>query len=110
PSAPFLRASAASAGVSAFANTLMVLFISTHCINRTVSFELLMEGGDSPCLLLITSEVIKGKQGLSPPSISSSKDTVRLMQWVDMKRTIRVLANADTPADAAEARKNGAEG
>jgi pyruvate,orthophosphate dikinase len=57
-----------------------------------------------------TGEVIKGKQALSPPSISSSKDTVRLMQWVDMKRTIKVLANADTPADAAEARKNGAEG
>lgn len=57
-----------------------------------------------------TGEVIKGRQPLSPPSISSSKDTVRLMQWVDMKRTIKVLANADTPADAAEARKNGAEG
>jgi pyruvate,orthophosphate dikinase len=57
-----------------------------------------------------TGEVINGKMSLSPPSISSSKDTVRLMQWVDMKRTIKVEANADTPADAAEARKNGAEG
>ena len=32
------------------------------------------------------------------------------MDWVDKRRNIKVLANADTPADAAEARRNGAQG
>eukprot|EP01039_Chlorochromonas_danica_P001176 gene1179-1285_t len=57
-----------------------------------------------------TGEVILGKQELHPPSIESSADTVQLMKWVDERRTIRVLANADTPEDAREARKNGAQG
>lgn len=57
-----------------------------------------------------TGEVIQGKQDLKPPSIGESEDTVRLMQWVDDRRNIRVMANADTPADATEARRNGAQG
>lgn len=77
---------------------------------KSTGTPLTLKEGDWLSLNGDTGEVIKGKQSLSPPSISSSKDTVRLMQWVDMKRTIKVLANADTPADAAEARKNGAEG
>lgn len=69
-----------------------------------------LKAGDWISLNGDTGEVVLGKQALSPPSINSSKDTVRLMQWVDYKRNIKVLANADTPADAAEARKNGADG
>eukprot|EP01038_Epipyxis_sp_PR26KG_P006074 gene6074-8363_t len=57
-----------------------------------------------------SGEILVGKQVLKPPSISSSSDTKRFMEWVDEKKTIRILANADTPADAAEARRNGAEG
>jgi len=57
-----------------------------------------------------TGEIIQGSLPLHPPSIDGSQDTVRLMQWVDNKRTIRVMANADTPEDAAEARRNGAQG
>lgn len=57
-----------------------------------------------------TGEVVLGKQELHPPAIDSSEDTVQLMKWVDERRTIRILANADTPDDAAEARKNGAQG
>jgi len=56
-----------------------------------------------------TGEIIVGKQTLKPPSLDSIY-TRTFMKWVDDKRTIRVLANADTPADAAEARKNGAQG
>lgn len=69
-----------------------------------------LKAGDYLSLNGDTGEVIKGKQALSPPSIDSSKDTVRLMQWVDDRRTIRVMANADSPSDAAEARRNGAQG
>jgi pyruvate,orthophosphate dikinase len=32
------------------------------------------------------------------------------MSWVDGRRKLRVLANADSAADATEARKNGAQG
>ena len=66
--------------------------------------------GDEISLNGDTGEVIRGAQALSPPSIDSSPDTVTLMQWVDEKRAVKVFANADTPADAAEARKNGAQG
>lgn len=66
--------------------------------------------GDMLSLNGDTGEVILGKQELHPPSIDSSTDTVQLMKWVDERRTIRVLANADTPEDALEARKNGAQG
>ena len=52
-----------------------------------------------------------GKMALKPPSLSSG-EIRRFMQWVDDKRSnkIKVLTNADTPADAAEARRNGAQG
>ena len=43
-----------------------------------------------------------------PASISG--DFGRLMGWADMYRNIKVRTNADTPGDAAQARKFGAEG
>jgi len=57
-----------------------------------------------------TGEVILDKLPLKPPSLESSTATKVFMEWVDKKRNIKVLANADTPADAAEARRNGAQG
>jgi pyruvate,orthophosphate dikinase len=58
-----------------------------------------------------TGEVLLGEMALKPPSMSSG-EIRRFMQWVDDKRSnkIKVLTNADTPADAAEARRNGAQG
>lgn len=35
---------------------------------------------------------------------------MEFMRWVDQRRSIRVLANADSPADARAARANGAQG
>lgn len=55
-----------------------------------------------------TGEVLEGQQTVAPPAITGDLKT--FMEWVDEIRTIDVLANADTPADAAEARKNGANG
>ena len=55
-----------------------------------------------------TGEVLDGEQLVAPPSITG--DLATLMDWVDEIREIDVLANADTPKDAAEARKNGATG
>ena len=56
-----------------------------------------------------TGEVLGGMMALKPPSTSSA-EVRRFMQWVDMRRDIKILTNADTPEDALEARKNGAQG
>jgi len=57
-----------------------------------------------------TGEVLDGALPLKPPSLQQG-EIRRFMQWVDDKRSkIKVLTNADTPADALEARKNGAQG
>lgn len=55
-----------------------------------------------------TGEVLSGKQLVAPPAITGNLKT--FMEWVDEIRDMDVLANADTPNDAKEARKNGANG
>jgi pyruvate,orthophosphate dikinase len=55
-----------------------------------------------------TGEVLEGQQTVAPPGMTGNLKA--FMDWVDEIRTIDVLANADTPADAKEARKNGANG
>jgi len=55
-----------------------------------------------------TGEVIVGKQPMRPAELSA--ELAQLMEWADESRTMAVLANADTPEDAAAARTNGAEG
>jgi len=55
-----------------------------------------------------TGEILDGQQTVAPPAITGNLKT--FMDWVDEIRSVDVLANADTPADAAEARKNGANG
>ena len=55
-----------------------------------------------------TGEVIDGKEALSPPILAGNLGT--FMSWGDERRRLQVFANADTPEDAAEARRNGAQG
>jgi len=64
--------------------------------------------GDFMSLNGNTGEVLEGKQLVAPPGMTGDLKT--FMEWVDDTRTIDVLANADTPEDAKEARKNGANG
>jgi pyruvate, orthophosphate dikinase len=52
--------------------------------------------------------VFKGKVGLRQPELTGDFGT--LMQWADEVRQLKVRTNADTPGDAATARKFGAEG
>ncbi|HKX63912.1 MAG TPA: pyruvate, phosphate dikinase, partial [Rhizomicrobium sp.] len=52
--------------------------------------------------------VFKGKVGLRQPEMTGDFGT--LMAWADEIRQLKVRTNADTPADAATARKFGAEG
>ncbi|MFW5781825.1 MAG: pyruvate, phosphate dikinase [Candidatus Muiribacteriaceae bacterium] len=55
-----------------------------------------------------TGEVIKGKVKTIEPELSGEFDTI--LQWANENKRLGVWTNADTPEDAATARKFGAEG
>ncbi len=55
-----------------------------------------------------TGQIIKGRVPMRQPKLS--EDFTKLMRWADDVRRMRVRANADTPADARQARIFGAEG
>jgi pyruvate,orthophosphate dikinase len=55
-----------------------------------------------------TGQIIKGCVPMRQPKLSD--DFTKLMRWADEARRMRVRANADTPADARQARAFGAEG
>jgi pyruvate,orthophosphate dikinase len=55
-----------------------------------------------------TGEIILGVVPTVQPELSG--DFAELMVWADEVRTLGIRANAETPADAAQARKFGAEG
>jgi pyruvate, orthophosphate dikinase len=55
-----------------------------------------------------TGEVLKGKVKMMEPELSGEFST--LMGWADEVRRLKVRTNAETPLDARNARKYGAEG
>ncbi|MGO9483041.1 MAG: pyruvate, phosphate dikinase [Rhodomicrobium sp.] len=55
-----------------------------------------------------TGQVIEGQVAMRQPELTGDFGT--LMEWADSLRRMKVRTNADTPADAAQARKFGAEG
>jgi len=55
-----------------------------------------------------TGYVYRGKVAMRQPELTGDFGT--LMAWADSLRRLKVRANADTPADAATARRFGAEG
>ncbi|HEX5932125.1 MAG TPA: pyruvate, phosphate dikinase [Methyloceanibacter sp.] len=55
-----------------------------------------------------TGQIIKGRVPMRQAELSDDFNT--LMQWADGFRRLKVRANADTPADARQARAFGAEG
>ena len=55
-----------------------------------------------------TGEVILGEVPTIQPNLS--EDFAQIMSWADSIRHLRIRANAETPLDAATARKFGAEG
>lgn len=48
-----------------------------------------------------TGEILRGKQPMSPPSFKDNREMSIFMAWVDARRKLKVLANADTPEDGA---------
>jgi pyruvate,orthophosphate dikinase len=67
-----------------------------------------IERGDIITIDGATGDVFKGKVPMRQPELTGDFGT--LMSWADSIRTLKVRTNADTPADAATARKFGAEG
>jgi len=55
-----------------------------------------------------TGQVIEGEVAMRQPELTGDFGT--LMEWADSLSRMKVRTNADTPADAAQARKFGAEG
>ncbi|CAN6452744.1 unnamed protein product [Victoria cruziana] len=83
--------------------------VRVNDVDKTVVIgEEMLREGDWLSLNGTTGEVILGKQQLSPPALSG--DLGSFMTWVDERRQLKVMANADTPDDAITARNNGAEG
>ncbi len=69
---------------------------------------ILIKRGDIITIDGASGQVFKGRVGLRQPELTGDFGT--LMQWADDVRRLKVRTNADTPADAATARKFGAEG
>ena len=55
-----------------------------------------------------TGEVLKGRVEMRQPEMSG--DFGKLMGWADKHRRLKIRTNADTPRDASQARRFGAEG
>jgi len=70
--------------------------------------EKIIKKGDFISLNGTAGEVYLGKLKTQPPQIS--KDLNQILKWADQKRKLKVLANADTPLQARQARDFGAQG
>ncbi len=67
-----------------------------------------LQRGDVITIDGTTGEVLAGRVPMRQPELSP--DFARLIGWADTFRGLKVRANADTPRDATQARKLGAEG
>jgi pyruvate,orthophosphate dikinase len=67
-----------------------------------------VKAGDQITLDGSTGEIMLGVVPTVQPELSG--DFAELMDWADEVRTLGIRTNAETPADAAQARKFGAEG
>ncbi len=77
--------------------------------NRTMSVPgATLKEGDVITIDGSTGQVIQGAVAMRQPELTG--DFATLMEWADGLRRMKVRTNADTPADAAQARKFGAEG
>lgn len=84
--------------------------ISVDEENETFKTEegLVVKAGDFLTLDGNTGEVFAGALKVVDPELSGDFET--LMTWADEFRKLKVRTNADTPKDASQARKFGAEG
>ncbi|MBX3502124.1 MAG: pyruvate, phosphate dikinase [Alphaproteobacteria bacterium] len=69
---------------------------------------MILKAGDAITLDGGTGQIMLGVVPTIQPELSG--EFAELMQWADAVRVLKVRTNAETPADAAQARKFGAEG
>lgn len=81
-----------------------------HANNTVLIGGLQFDEGDFISLNGTKGAVYKGHFPMVEPNLDENKYYGVLMGYADDVRRLRVRANADTPEDAAKARKNGAEG
>ena len=74
----------------------------------SASEGMIIHEGDWITLDGASGRVIQGTVSLKEPEVT--EELTQLLQWADEFRVLRVLTNADTPEDAAKARRFGAEG
>ncbi|MBF0304071.1 MAG: pyruvate, phosphate dikinase [Alphaproteobacteria bacterium] len=79
-----------------------------YAAKRFKAGDRIVNEGDVITLDGSTGEVMSGAVPTIQPALTG--DFAALMVWVDEIRTMKVRANAETPLDAATARKFGAEG
>jgi pyruvate, orthophosphate dikinase len=70
--------------------------------------KMVLKKGDVITIDGATGQVLKGRVAMRQPELSG--DFSKLMGWADKARRLKVRANADTPRDAEQARRFGAEG
>ena len=70
--------------------------------------KIVLRKGDIITIDGATGEVLKGRVKMRQPELSGDFGT--LMGWADRARKLKVRANADTPLDAEQSRRFGAEG
>lgn len=70
--------------------------------------DLVLKEGDWISIDGSTGEVLLGKVATETPKFNEEFE--KLMNWADNRRTLKIRTNADTPRDAAQARKFGAQG
>ena len=86
------------------AETLSIDYAKKECRNG----DFILKEGDYITLDGNTGKVYRGNFPLIKPKLGAAYKTI--MQWVDEPRKINVLANADSPLDAKNARELGAQG
>ena len=86
-----------------------MLNINARAKTMTVGGKTYREG-DWITLNGTRGRVYEGQLPLLPADPERNKDYKQLMKWADEARTMQVRTNADTPADAAQARAFGAQG
>jgi pyruvate,orthophosphate dikinase len=69
----------------------------------------IVRAGDAITIDGTSGQVFLGVAPLLPPDPSNPR-LVRILEWADRVRTLKVRTNADTPEDAERAREFGAEG
>ncbi len=79
-----------------------------YATNRFSSNGTTINQGDWISINGSTGEVVEGREELVPPEMSAEVE--RVLGWADGIRRLKIRANADTPADAAQAIALGAEG